>query len=121
MNALGNLVRLLLSLVKNVGGLFTFFTGGKFFRLLIGSVVRTGPQLIVQLLLFFGITMVVNNVAVPEFRNVIVSHITGLPAQWIQFLALTKIDQCITIMLSAFGIVAARKIRLRPANPSLWS
>lgn len=121
----GNLITALFELLSVVPRwlklLYSFFREGKFLRILIGGVVRTGPQLALQLLLFFGLTLAANKLVLPAFRAEIVSRIGGLPGEWIQFLALCKIDQFITIMLSAFGIVAARKVRLRPVNPSLWS
>lgn len=121
MNLLAAIGEALLLIPRWFRLLWGFFAGGKFLKLLVGGVMRTTPQLVIQLLLFFGLTMAVNNIAVPAFREEIVSRVSAVPAAWINYMALCRIDQFITILLSAFAIVAARRVRLRPANPSLWS
>ena len=121
MNLFSRLIEVAMLVPRWLKLLFQFFAKGNFLKALVGGVVRTTPQLVIQLLLFFGLTMAVNNIAVPAFRAEIVSRVGAVPATWINYMALCKIDQFITILLSAFAIVAARRVRLRPANPSLWS
>jgi len=83
-------------------------------RTVFGAFAKVLPGAVIQFLLFFGVTLAVNTMVVPAWRDIIASYFTGLPAVWIDFIALTRIDQATTIILSALAIAVSRKIRLRP-------
>ena len=57
-----------------------------------------------------GVTLAVNEFATPQLTQLVASNLLNLPATWVQLLALTKIDQAITIMMSAMAIAVADRV-----------
>ena len=88
-------------------------------RRIFGAAFKVLPGVAIQLLLFFGLTLGVNHFAVDPMRDVIANQFDSIPDVWIQFVALTRIDQAVTVLLSAMAISLSRKIRLKPATGSL--
>lgn len=60
-----------------------------------------------------GVTLVVNEFVTPELTPIVAGHLLGMPTHWVQLLALTKIDQALTILISAMGIAVADKISVQ--------
>lgn len=72
-----------------------------------------------RMLSLLGVTLVVNRFLTPSLMPFIANNLLSLPTEWIQFLALTKIDQGITVIMSAMAIAVADKVSVR-ARRNSW-
>lgn len=75
-----------------------------------------------KLLTFAGLMLVSNEFVTPELLPFVTGPLLGMPDPFPQLLALTKIDQAITILISAVVTKAASSIRIsrNPSAPN-WS
>lgn len=69
--------------------------------------------LIGKLLLLLGVSMVVNQWVTPNLVPYIANDLLAMDPNWVQFMALSKIDQGMTVILSAMGIAVADKISMQ--------
>lgn len=69
--------------------------------------------LIGKMLWLLGVTLVANQFATPVFTGLIAGSLMGLPSEWVSFIGLTKLDQGITIILSAVAIRTVDQIRVQ--------
>lgn len=83
------------------------------------ALAMLGP-LVINLFRFVGVTMVVNTFVLPSVMQLVVGPVTGLPPEWQAWIGLMRGDRAVTILFSAMALAIADRIRLRPANPSLW-
>lgn len=66
-----------------------------------------------------GLTLMVNSFVTPSLMPFIADNLLNLPTEWIQFLALTKVDQAITVIMSAMAIAMADKMSVT-ARRNKW-
>lgn len=62
---------------------------------------------------WLGISFLVTEYAMPHLTPLVSEYLLNLPPDWAQFVALTKIDQAITVVLSAAAIKAADQIQVK--------
>jgi hypothetical protein len=60
-----------------------------------------------------GVTLVANEFVTPHLTDLVAGRILGLPAEWVQFIGLTKVDQAITIVLSAVAIRTIDQVQIK--------
>lgn len=75
-----------------------------------------------KLLTFGGLVLVSNEVFAPQLRDLIAGPMLGMPEPFPQLLAMTKIDQALTVLLSATVVQAISKVKIsrRPDAPG-WT
>lgn len=71
-----------------------------------------GP-IVVQCLAFLGLSLVVSEYAMPNMLALLASQLQGAPPVFLQALGYVGADQAISIILSAYIVSAASKIRLK--------
>lgn len=69
--------------------------------------------LIGKILWLLGITLVANQFATPYFTGIIAGQMLGMPAEWVSFVGLLKLDQAITVMLSAVAIRMLDQVKIQ--------
>jgi hypothetical protein len=93
-----------------------FATLGDFFavagRWIWGLGARYIPRIVAQTLVMFGLTIAIRNYGVPEVRDLISAHFTGLSPVAGQLIGYLKIDIAISIILSACAIKLGSSIKL---------
>lgn len=67
-----------------------------------------------------GVTLVVNEFVTPELTPLISTHLLGMPVEWQQLLALTKIDQAVTVIMSAIAIAVASRVYVARHPTNDW-
>jgi hypothetical protein len=72
-----------------------------------------------RMLTMVGVSLVINQFLTPSLTPFIAGNLLSLPTEWIQLLALTKIDQAITVVMSAMAIAMADKVQVR-ARRNAW-
>lgn len=77
--------------------------------------------LVSKIFTLIGVSMVVNEFVTPELTQLVAGQLAGMPSHWVQMLALTKIDQALTVLISAMGIAMASKIQLQRRAGSPWA
>lgn len=75
-----------------------------------------------KLVTFAGVALVANNFAVPPLMQYISGPLLSLPPEWINFLALVKVDQAVTIIVSALAAKSLSSIQVakNPQSPN-WT
>lgn len=68
---------------------------------------------------YAGVALVATEFAAPVLTDVVAGHLLGLPPDWVQFIGVTKLDQCITIVLSAVAVRVVDQVQLR-RNRDRW-
>ena len=63
---------------------------------------------------FLGIAFVATKFATPVLTDLVASRLLGLPPEWAQMMALSRVDDAITVILSAVVISSSRKVKLQP-------
>lgn len=110
MGALGRI----LELVRGIGALiargFTWIKATTWGQWLIFYLLSFLGGIIGKAFLLLGVTLVVNRFVTPELTPMIANHLLGLPPEWVDLLALTKVDQGITVVLSAIAIGTADRV-----------
>ena len=71
---------------------------------------------ITRVITWLGLSWVATEYAAPHVLPLITGPLTGLPPVWVQLLALTKVDQAITVIVSALVIKAVSSIKVQ-RNP----
>lgn len=111
---MGILLRFILNWVRSIGRLV-----GYIFRAVKGSrlgawvmffVLSYADSLVKKVLGLLGISFVVNKWVTPQLRQWIVERFLGLDPKWSAFVGIVKLDQAITILLSAIAIAAASRM-----------
>lgn len=69
-----------------------------------------------RLFTLLGVTLVVNKFLTPELTPLVADKLLSMPTVWINLLALTKIDQALTVLLSAIVIATADKVMVRKSQ-----
>lgn len=104
----------LLNWVRGIGRLlgyvFRAVRGSRLGKWFIFLLFTYAEGLIKKILGVLGIAFVVNKFLVPELRPWIVEKFLGLDPKWSAFVGLVKLDQAITVLLSAIAIAAASKM-----------
>ncbi len=113
MGALGRMLELLRGIGALIARGFTWIKATTWGQWLIFYLLTFLGGIIGKIFLLLGVTLVVNRWVTPELTPMIANHLLGMPPEWIDLLALTKIDQAITIVLSAIGIAMADRVFVR--------
>lgn len=120
------IIMALLRFIPGMSGLLlrltTWLTRSRWGFALSFFLVSSIWQIIERLLFFIGLSWVATEYAAPEILPMISGPLMGLPPEWTQLMALTKVDQAITILVSAVVTRAISSIRLQrnPQAPG-WS
>lgn len=120
------IIMALLRFIPGIGGLLlrltTWLTKSRWGLALSFFLVSSIWQVIQRILFFIGLSWVATNYASPQILPLITGPLTSLPPEWLQLLALTKVDQAITIIVSAVVTRAISSIRLqRNPNAPGWT
>lgn len=120
------IIMALLRFIPGIGGLLlrltTWLTKSRWGLALSFFLVSSIWQVIQRILFFIGLSWVATNYASPQILPLITGPLTSLPPEWVQLLALTKVDQAITIIVSAVVTRAISSIRLqRNPNAPGWT
>lgn len=89
------------------------FRGTQFGKWIWFHLFMYAGGLVGKLLWLLGITLVANEFATPVFTSLIAGNLMGLPSEWVSFIGLTKLDQGITIILSAVAIRMLDQVRIK--------
>lgn len=113
MTAFARLLQLLGGLTRGFAALLRWFRGTKFGAWIWFHLFLYMGGLIGKMLWLLGITLVANEFATPVFTGLIAGQLMGLPSEWVSFIGLTKLDQGITIILSAVAIRMIDQVRVQ--------
>ena len=120
------IIMALLRFIPGMGRLLlrltTWLTKSRWGLALSFFLVSSVWQIIERILFFIGLSWVATQYAAPQVLPLISGPLLGLPPEWVQLLALTRIDEAITIVVSAVVTRAISSIRLQrnPQAPG-WS
>lgn len=110
---LGGVVGTLVTIGSGIASLVRGLKASKWGAWLMFSLFTFMGGLIGRLMQLLGITLVANTFATPVFRDLVVGKLLGLPPVWLGFIGLTKVDQAITIILSAVAIRVVDQVRVK--------
>lgn len=110
MGALGRILELIRAIGALIARGFTWIKATTWGQWLIFYLLQYMGGIIGKVLLLLGVTLVVNRWVTPELTPLIANHMLGLPPEWVDLLSLTKIDEAITIVISAIGIGTADRV-----------
>lgn len=107
---MGALIRLVMSMGGAFARFFAAMRATKWAQWLWFYLFTFLGGLVGKLFTLIGVTLAVNTFAMPAITNLIATRLLGLPAVWVQYLALTNIDKATTIILSALAISVADRV-----------
>lgn len=124
-SAIRSIFQLLVRFFPAIRGWFTgiirWLTKGKWRYLFAYFLIDLTGSLIKRLFLFLGVTLVTTHFAVPMMRPYLVNALSGIGSPWINFFAILRIDQALTVILSAIAIKAASSISFSDTKyPERW-
>lgn len=104
-------------LLGAVGGLVGRASVGAIFRGATKWAVQWVGPLILQGLLFFGLTFVTQDYAMGPLVAELSARLAGAPAVFVDVFAYVGADRAMTMVLSAYIVRAAGRLVLRRATP----
>lgn len=113
LGVLAQIARLVAAIGRALAAALRWFRGTKFGAWIWFHLFLYLGGLIGKILWLLGITLVANEFATPVFTSLIAGSLMGLPSEWVSFIGLTKLDQGITIVLSAVAIRMVDQVRVK--------
>lgn len=101
------------AITRGLGALLKLFKGTRFGQWLWFYLFFYLSGLIGKILWLLGITLVANQFATPYFTSTIAGYLLGMPAEWVAFVGLVKLDQAITVILSAVAIRMLDQVKVQ--------
>lgn len=98
------------ALGRLTGFIFRAVRGSRLGKWIIWTLFFYADGIVKKILGLLGISFVVNKWLVPELRPWIVEKFFGLDPVWSAYVGLLKLDQAITVLLSAIAIGMANKM-----------
>lgn len=98
--------------------MWAWFKSTKWGAWLVFTLFTYMGGIIGRIFTFMGITLAVNEFATPTLTQFVAGQLLSMPTVWVQLIALTKVDQALTIMLSAITIAVANKVSIRRRRDS---
>lgn len=107
-------IGLILGFLRGIGALllkvFAGLRASKWGTWMMWSLFSFMGGLIGKIFTLLGVSLAVNEWVTPELTPLVSQHLLNLPTEWIQLMALTKIDQALTVIISAIGIATADRV-----------
>lgn len=120
MNAIGAILTWVRGLGLLAARAFSWIKATTWGKYLVFILITYAGGIVGKLFTLIGVTMVINKFVTPNLTPYIANNLLSMPPEWISLLALTKIDQAVTIIISAVGIAMASRISLTPTDPNAW-
>lgn len=115
------LLRFIPGVSRLLGTLVGWLTRRKWGNFLMMYLALGIGRWIEKIVTFAGVMLVVHNFAAPALMPMISGPLLGLPDEWQQFMALTRIDEAISIIISAVVVRASASVTLqRNPNSPAW-
>lgn len=125
MGGLGKLVtmigRFFPSVLRSIRSLRSWLMRRKWGQWLIFYMAGAVGLMIEKIIFFLGVSFVAYTWATPALVEYVAGPMLGLPPQWQAFLAMTRIDDATTVILSAlvYRVTTSFKVE-RNANSPFW-
>lgn len=120
MNIFGAL-RAIPAIGKQITGIIGWLAQRKWGQWLMFYLAAGVGMWIQKIVTFLGVSFVATEYAMPALLPYITGPLLGMPEQWQGFLGLTRVDQAISIVLSAVVVRAASTIKFtRNPNSPNW-
>lgn len=110
MGALGRLVSFFANFGTSWAKLIAWLKSTKLGSFIWFSLFTWMGAIVGKILTLIGVTLAVNEFALPTLTELVAGHLLNMPTMWVQLLALTNIDKAITIIMSAFAIAVADRV-----------
>jgi hypothetical protein len=112
-------MRLWPATLRGIGALRLWLTRRKWGNWLIFFMASSVGQMLERFIYFLGISFVAYTWAAPVLINYVAVPLLGLPSQWQAFLAMTRLDDAATVMLSAvvYRVGSAFKVQRNASSP----
>lgn len=93
------------------GRLFTMLKGSRYFKWLFYGFLFYADKLVGKIMMLLGVSFVVNKFVTPSLTSFFLGKFAGLNPVMLAFVGMLRLDQAITVIMSAAAIAAASSMR----------
>jgi hypothetical protein len=104
------------AITKLLGQIRLMLGRTRFGNFLMQALAGTVGAVLVRVLTFTGLSLVAYNFGTPLLVQYVAGPMLGLPSDWQAFLSMTRIDDALTVMLSALAFRASMAVKLKTNN-----